>query len=121
MHRDLQAVAVDVHVEIVIIHLLALKWIAGRAFDWIGVRSSAAGYKVRNSAVFMPFVIVDVSGNNHNPRPLFLLPRFEHFREYLLLGTRRMSSAKRFHIGGTRVGRMMKKNENEIDISGKVI
>jgi hypothetical protein len=49
----------------VIIDVFAVERIIGCSLDWVWPGAAAAGHKIGNTIVFLMFVVVDVSGEDH--------------------------------------------------------
>ena len=121
MHRDLDLAAIDFHLQVVVVHILTLEGISGRAFNRISVRSRTARHKISDASVLVTFVVMHVSGEDDDPGAEVLLPRFQKSRQFLLLEAGQMSSTRVLGVGRTGVGRMVQNDEHEIDITRKMV
>src|SRR5262249_4589925 len=99
--------------DVVIIDFLALVRIITCPRDRIGVGASSAAHKISDAPVLVAFIVVDVTGKDHEARPQFLLLLFEISGQLLLARTGTVSASKGLFIARARIGRMMKHNEDE--------
>src|SRR5579864_2960720 len=94
VHCDLQLLTVNLNQQVMVIYLLALKRIIGRALDGIGVSSTPSGNKIGDALVFMAFVVVHVSGEDHNAEASVSLALLKHPGQYLLRRPSRVPAAE---------------------------
>ena len=65
--------------QVVIVHLLALKRIVCSSRDRVSVRRPASGDKVRDAAMLVSLVIVDVPAEHHHAEMCVRLPLLQYF------------------------------------------
>src|SRR6202140_3365182 len=87
-----------------VIHQLALERIAGSALNRISVSASPSRDKISDATVFMTFVVVYVSGEDHDAEASVSLPFLEHLRQRLLRAAGRRPAPERFRVRGAAVG-----------------
>ena len=101
--------------QVVIIYLEALKRIVWSAGNRISMRATATGDKVGDATTFVPFIIVHVPGEDHDLSPQRFLRFLEVSGELLFWCASTVAATIRFCIAGTRVGRVMQNDEDEIN------
>src|SRR5579872_386819 len=94
MHRNDELVTAYFREEIVVVDFLTLKRVIGSTLNWVSVRSCSARHKVCDAAVFMPLIIVNVTGENHDSSANGLLSAFENHGHVLLWRTCRVPSSE---------------------------
>ena len=77
MHGDLQAAAIDIHLQVVVIHFLTLERVVLSAFNRISVRSRTTGHEIYYATMFMAFIVMHMGGENDNSGAEVLLPRLQ--------------------------------------------
>ena len=103
-----------------IVDFFTLEQIARGPRDRIGVSAAAARDEVGDAAVLVTFIVVHMSGEDHDARAQLLLLFFEISGEFLFRRACAVSATIGLVIGGTGVGRMMQHDEDEIYVGGNV-
>ena len=117
MHSDLHRVVIHLRQKVVVVQIIALKFIIGRALDWVGVGAAASGDEVRYSAMLMALVIVDMPGEHDEAGVGLLLAGLEHMRERLFAGAGRVTAAVLLRVRRAGVRRMMHHDDDEGHVS----
>lgn len=98
IHGDPHFSMVHFDQQVVIIHLLALKWIVWSSLDRIRVCGTTSGHKIRDATMLMVLVIVDVPVEYNDAGTHLFLPRLEGLRQLLLLSSGRMATSEFFIV-----------------------
>src|ERR1700722_1632589 len=88
VHRNLQLLVVHLYEKVVVVYLLTLERIVRGTFDGIRMSSASSGNEVNYAAMFVPLVIVHMTGKNYKAGARVGLPLFEQLGQFLLAGSR---------------------------------
>src|SRR5215470_3598690 len=83
--------------------------------------AAATRYKISDPTMFVPFIVVDVAGEDHDLRAQFGLFGFEISGEFLFRRSRVVSPAVRLLITRTRIWRVMQNDKDEIGRFGQIL
>src|SRR5205807_1582805 len=83
VHRRFEFTWLHLHQDVVIVDFFTLEQIARGPRDRIGVSAAAARDEVGDAAVLVTFIVVHMSGEDHDARAQLLLLFFEISGEFL--------------------------------------
>src|SRR5690348_9885052 len=83
-HGDGDFVFLDRDQQVVIVYVLALKRVAGTAFNWIRMCSSSPSDEISHAPVLVSFIIVHVASKNNETDVHVLLAFFKILRQQFL-------------------------------------
>src|SRR5579872_1542496 len=85
------------------------------------MRAASSRNEIRDAAVFVTLVVVDMSRENHDAVTGAALAFLQNFCQCLFSRASRVPTAHHFHVGGTGIGRMMIHDKDKIYVGGNVI
>src|ERR1700722_13180798 len=121
VHRNLQLLVVHLYEKVVVVYLLTLERIVRGAFDRIRMSSASSRNEVNYAAMLVTLVVMYVTGKDNEAGECVGLPLFEQLGQFLLAGSGRVPASVFFFVRGTRIGRMVKHDEDEVDIRRNLI